>query len=181
MECYFLTTYIYVGAGILPTGWEYPHCFPTITGKQWTQECFRGLRWCWIDTTSLWTRQIWGVDAGEGLDLVDIPQLGGDWHGGGRLNCCSPCRFSICLQNFRNIWGARQMPLPRSQYIFRCSWLKLWTSLSFVCTFASEKWGELGRPWSRVTTPSLGREWNLQLCPTAESDVGSLQSTYMVG
>ena len=173
--------YIHICGGRHLADWlRVPPLFPHHNRETVNPGMFQRLEMV-LDTTSLWTRQIWGVDAGEGLDLVDIPQLGGDWHGGGRLNCCSPCRFSICLQNFRNIWGARQMPLPRSQYIFRCSWLKLWTSLSFVCTFASEKWGELGRPWSRVTTPSLGREWNLQLCPTAESDIGSLQSTYMVG
>ena len=36
------------------------------------------------------TIQTWEDDAGEAPDLVDQPQLGEDWHAGGRLYCCSP-------------------------------------------------------------------------------------------
>ena len=50
---------------------------------------------------------------------------------------------------------------------------------SFVCGFASERWGE-AEPLSGAAASSLGRGWGLQLRPAAGPGVGSLH-VYMAG
>ena len=154
-------------------GWklrQIDDCYRCSTSEAWSSD---GLM-----HSPLWTRQKCEDDAGEEPDLVDIPQFGGNRHGGGRLCCYSPLQvlhLSPKLQE-QDRYTCLAHSTNSDVLDFK---VKLWSSLSFVCDFASEKWGET-EPLSRATTPSLVRVWNLQLRPTPDPDIGFLHM-YMAG